>query len=340
MAGLEQTVSKQLTIGITEALGVESPDDDISERILELPDGGKEMLDKYCLPRIRESCMRDINDFILDEVQTVHEANSKYAEDPTTFTGSYGSEEHFFQGLDEFNGCPDGSNVEMQMKKEFQDTSAFTTSNYGGIKTDLKTEWEFIVAPHPDSTYPGEQGLTKADGTRHPGRVRNSLEHYMKLDITLRAGLVRVEVIALRLYTGPAYMWLNKVLRAGGRAAAKPGACNFPATISALNSAIKKLARVTPLPATRKLYRGLAGMALPAEVLVRKHFVELAFSSATTDKAVALSYAGCDRASVFEIELGYIDRGADISAFSQYPEEREHVIPPLSHFEIAKVCAV
>ena len=201
LAGLEQTILKQLTIGITEALGVEDPNDDISKRILQLSDSGKEVLDKYCLPRIRKSCMRDINNCLLDEVQTVREANSKYAEDSTTFTGSFGNEEHFFQGLDEFNGCPGGSNIEVQMKGEFQDTSAFTTSNYGGIKTDLKTEWEFVVALHPETTYPGEHGLAKADGTRHPGRVRNSLEHYMKLDIMLRAGLLCVEVIALRLCT-------------------------------------------------------------------------------------------------------------------------------------------
>ena len=28
---------------------------------------------------------------------------------------------------------------------------------------------------------------------------------------------------------------------------------------------------------------------------------------------------------------------ADISEFSQYPQEQEHVIPPLSHFEIVRV---
>ncbi len=35
--------------------------------------------------------------------------------------------------------------------------------------------------------------------------------------------------------------------------------------------------------------------------------------------------------------MGEIDRGADISEFSQYPAEKEHVIPPLSHFEIVRV---
>jgi hypothetical protein len=133
-------------------------------------------------------------------------------------------------------------------------------------------------------------------------------------------------------------MWLNTVLRAGGRAAAKQVACNFRATISSLNSAIKKLARVTPLPATKKLYRGLSGMALPPEVLVRRRFVELAFSSATTDKEVAQSYAGCDRAYVRDRPRGHRPWGRHLCLLP-YPEEKEHehVIPPLSHFEISRV---
>ena len=94
-------------------------------------------------------------------------------------------------------------------------------------------------------------------------------------------------------------MKLNLGLRSGGRKAVRAGIANFPATCSALNSAIKKLARQTPLPTARKLYRGLSGMALPQDVLDTRKFVEFAFSSATPNKEVALSYAGSDRASLF-----------------------------------------
>ena len=89
--------------------------------------------------------------------------------------------------------------------------------------------------------------------------------------------------------------------------------------------------------AWRCLTRCAIEMALPDAVLEQKRFEEFVFSSATPSKAVASSYAGTDRASVFEIEVGEIDRGADISMYSQYPNEEEHVIPPLSHFEIVKV---
>lgn len=101
-----------------------------------------------------------------------------------------------------------------------------------------------------------------------------------------------------------------------------------------LNSAIKKLRLVTLLPEKRLLYRGLTGMAMPDDVLAIGSFVEFAFSSATPDPYVAKSYAGSDRASIFEIRVGKIDCGADIEEYSQYEMEKEHVLPPLSHFEI------
>jgi len=142
-----------------------------------------------------------INAFLRDEVQTVASANSKYAEDPSTYRASFGLEEHFYQGLDEFNGSPDGGNIEAQMHKEFWDTRSFVTRNYGGVETDLLTEWQFVVAPQIGKVYPGEIGLPRADGTLHPGRQRKSMKQLMMHPLTVRAGLLRVEVLAVRLYT-------------------------------------------------------------------------------------------------------------------------------------------
>ena len=87
-------------------------------------------------------------------------------------------------------------------------------------------------------------------------------------------------------------------------------------------------------PKARKLFRGIAGMALPQQVLDAGSFVELAYTSATPDHAVAKEYAGSDRSSLFEIEVGCIDRGAFIGEYSQYEAEEEHVLAPLAHYEI------
>ena len=195
-------------------------------------------------------------------------------------------------------------------------------------------EWEFVVNPQPDKVYPGEVGLPKPGGGRYPGRNRKTIDSLMKHPTAKKAKLTREEVIATRLYTGPPYMFLNRGLRSGGRDAKKKGVGNFPATCAAFNSAIKKLRLVTVLPPGRKLYRGLTNMALPQAVLDQGAFVELGFSSATPNGEVAKGYAGSARSSLFEIDVGQIDRGAFIGEFSQYEDEDEHVLPPLSHFEI------
>ena len=188
--------------------------------------------------------------------------------------------------------------------------------------------------PQRDKVYPGEVGLPKPGGGSYPGRNRKSIDSLMQHETAKKAKLTREEMIATRLYTGPPYMFLNRGLRSGGRDAKKRGIKNFPATCAAFNSAIKKLRLVTALPPGRRLYRGLTNMALPQAVLDQGAFVEFGFSSATPNGEVAKGYAGSSRSSLFEIDVSQIDRGAFIGAFSQYEAEEEHVLPPLSHFEI------
>jgi len=79
----------------------------------------------------------------------------------------------------------------------------------------------------------------------------------------------------------------------------KPGTDCFTTVNAVINSAITKLAQVTPLAPDRTLYRGVSLMGLPEELLEIEHgprgFVEFAFSSATPNREVALEYAGiCD----------------------------------------------
>ena len=68
------------------------------------------------------------------------------------------------------------------------------------------------------------------------------------------------EVLALRLYTGPAYMKLNGTLREvdNGRKGN-----NYVSTVFATISGMVKLASVSPIPATRVVYRGQSGTWLP-----------------------------------------------------------------------------
>ena len=56
--------------------------------------------------------------------------------------------------------------------------------------------------------------------------------------------------------------------------------------------------------------------------------IEGAFMSTTTNREVAMHYAGGRGRTgfVFEIQQGMIDRGAEISWLSQYPAEKEILV--------------
>jgi hypothetical protein len=58
--------------------------------------------------------------------------------------------------------------------------------------------------------------------------------------------------------------------------------------------------------------------------------IELAFMSTTTDKNVAMKYMGGKTGAIFEIQMGMIDKGADLSQLSQYPGESEVLFTPLT----------
>jgi len=66
--------------------------------------------------------------------------------------------------------------------------------------------------------------------------------------------------------------------------------------------------------------------------------VERALMSATPDRAVALGYAGVaagkELPTLFEMEVGKTSIGADISSFSQFEAEQEHLYAPLARMEI------
>ena len=81
---------------------------------------------------------------------------------------------------------------------------------------------------------------------------------------------------------------------------------------------------VWQLTAACKVYRGVSGGVLPDSFLVPNKYnvrggIESAFMSTTTDPEVAKHYLReGGPAMVFEMQMGMIDRGADLSWLSQY----------------------
>merc|ERR1719346_2804 len=133
----------------------------------------------------------------------------------------------------------------------------------------------------------------------------------------------------LRSFTGVGFMEENfRKLCLGNK---------YTTTLHTINSAFLKLSKI--LPATT-VYRGVAGGKLPDKFWDPNEFnvrggVEFAFMSTTTKQDVAMQYVGGSSVgTVFEIKLGMVDRGADLSWLSQYPHEAEICFGPLTGLEV------
>ena len=158
------------------------------------------------------------------------------------------------------------------------------------------------------------------------------------------------------------YVHYNRTLRKRTKGA-------YVTTLHAINSGIIKLSKQTK---ACTVYRGVAGGVLPEQFWTPNEHgvmggIELGFarcsgartpdwqvgaSSAThsvpmsgqmstsTERDVALMYmkqSGKAAKMVFEIRMGMIDRGADVSLLSQFPGEKEILFAPLTGLEVASV---
>ena len=236
----------------------------------------------------------------------------------------------------------------------------FHTTN--GMATTSMLEWEIVTSPskNRESEYPERTGLRE----QSPEFCRRfvplkELKERMEADTNRRliqaehAPMIEEELIAGRLYTGPMYMKYNLVLRAQSKDPYLVEQFNqvcrgnkYATSIHAINSCVLKLSKLTK---ACKVYRGVKDAMLPKEFWVPNDMgvrggIEYGFSSTTTDKSQALEYAtggmGADSADgegtamvIFEMQMGMVDRGAELSWLSQYPHEREVLLPPLTGVE-------
>jgi hypothetical protein len=235
-----------------------------------------------------------------------------------------GSIDDFHKGLTERVGFP---NLEFEeaMKAEHCSKAGFdkkfTTGNYK-ITTTPKQEWLYIVGD--------ENGLQQSCPDMAHGRRIESINTLLEHPVAIKCNISRPEMIALVLYTGPMFQVLNTILRQYPEdqyTTFKNGGNLFTTTIFVLVSAVQKISRrIRILPGTL-LYRGLGGrLDLPKSLLQIdengcRGFAEWGFMSTTTDKQVALDYSGALqkrlKAAVLVIYPSSVDRGADISVFSQ-----------------------
>ena len=110
----------------------------------------------------------------------------------------------------------------------------------------------------------------------------------------------------------------------------------YRTTIHAVNSCVIKLSKLT---SACKVWRGFTDARLPDTFWSRNEQgvrggVEYGFSSTTTEREQAIAYADGNASTLFEMQMGLVDRGAELSWLSQYPHEREILFPPLTGIEM------
>eukprot|EP00960_Hanusia_phi_P060603 764555-Hanusia_phi.AAC.1 len=247
----------------------------------------------------------------------------------------YGTQRDFHKGLVDLIGLPTKlDDLYEAIKEEHCDRTdsdkPFTTPNYN-IPTTPRDEWLVVSDP---------ARLTGGDG-----RKIRVVEELMEDSRVLTSELRREEVVALVLYTGPMYVKYNQILRSAKTSdASEEGAKNnYATTIHCIVSGVIKLSKLTKLPSSRLVYRGLSGLRMPERFVQEDELgvsggVEYGMLSTTADKKMAVQYAskGETHPTVFEISCGAIDRGADLRFLSQYPGEKEFLYPPLSYLEVTR----
>jgi WD40 repeat protein len=267
-------------------------------------------------------------------IQSQVEADMK--SDPSKFNDCYkmacGSISDFHKGLTGRVGMPH-LNFKNAMRQEHCERAGcdveFTTGNYN-ITTTPEQEWQYSVESVP---------------CPHMGHDRRiiPISELLQRKVSQDAKLREEEVIAIVLYTGPMFQIYNTILRQYPKdkfAIFSDGDNLFSTSIFVLVSAVQKLSRFTRIPLGTLLYRGLGGRVDLPVIFSQiddkgcSGYAEWGFLSTTSNRDVALGYSGVKerrpKAMVMVIETSSIDRGADISEFSQYPGEKEFLYLPCS----------
>ena len=131
----------------------------------------------------------------------------------------------------------------------------FVTGNYK-LRTQARNEWLYVVGDEN-----GRRVDPPASDMGH-GRVIRPIDELLQKPLAKAAKLTREEMIAIVMYTGPAFVLYNAVLRRfpdNIYKVFKGGDNLFPTTIFVLVSAVNKLSRCMNIPPGTLLYRGLGG---------------------------------------------------------------------------------
>jgi hypothetical protein len=278
------------------------------------------------LPGLIERKFRELRQSAAGESAALRHVNTKFSLDGA-FVGRFATLDDFHRGPEEHIGVPNPrieEGVEAEHCRRSNRDVKFTTSNYN-IVTWPSLEYEFVMAPKAGADYPhtprdsrlwknGIYSETNKQGWKgEHGRDPIALDAFLPdhpeaaallaalpagvQDFVLaargvikKAGLLRVEVACLRLYTGPLFTLYNAVLRgfpAGDVAALLDN--RYETSIFTITSGITKVSKISDVPPNRLLFRGCGGMILPRQFWDRYDECTVAVVILAHDKEAAVS---------------------------------------------------
>ena len=143
----------------------------------------------------------------------VHEHINTKFQMSDAFLGSFATLDDFYGGLESRIGTPNPRVMEGMKNEHCIASNAkkkFRTNNYN-LVTWPAQEWDFVVDPQDGVAYPHTPELKKdwpigMEWKGEHGRKLVKLEKYMEIIEVKKAELKEVEVVAVRLYTGPMFV--------------------------------------------------------------------------------------------------------------------------------------
>ena len=178
-------------------------------------------------------------------------------------------------------------------------------------------------------------------GTRRPGWTSIcSLDSLLAHDSAQTAGLGRHHIIALRLYTSSSFRCINDPLRADPPQRPHP----FAATTYFISEGIKQLRAVAanqPGAYTECVHwRGMRDLGI-GDRFRQQGGTDYACVSTTASQEIAVrSFAASSLPLVFRVVTkNCMNRGADISFLSVFPNEQEFLYPPLTYLHCIELGA-
>jgi len=263
------------------------------------------------------------------------------------FTLSYGDRSAYIVGVQDLIQKPP-----LTMLQEF--SRDLSWKDWKGVRYSLRECWQYVTGPasRKEGCTPGTRDAN--NNKKAPETFRDEANHHIIERRTSGLGnnlpesyalLTLDEVLAVRLYSGPAYQVLNGFLRQVShlsgdfrKVAGKDVRLTFAATVGHLCHAIRKIAAVaTAEEAQQPLYRGVRG-ELPSSFWYpdKQGFIcatDSAFMSVSKNKQTPMDYMGPGRNVLWRLApgaetSGAYHYGADISSLSQYAGEEEILFPP------------